>query len=478
MSNIWQRLRAAVWPPAPMAATGYRAAVSDGRSGRPAYASGMGALTTLPREQSLELLDQYVKRIPLMMRTVQILAGFCGCPEFKGPTDAISEELELWASTVRYGRVGQGLGPFIRDHLGQTLIFGFGVGEAEVNMVRRDVSALWSYRSRGCGFKSTPDGELEILQQQAGKGLVTLNPETTILSVNNPQGCDPNGQSLFLACPTFAQSWLDITEAFQSTWRRCGTPIFHVNWEPPAEFKDPNGEIGQRVLTAMEESWNSGMKSMVVDGKPQDFFTTGKVSVLTVGADGQVIAVDVSKRAMVEELVVATGIPAWMFGYSWSSTERLSTQQADTLLTWIDCMRAQVTPGLLKLVNLRQRLMGIRGVVEIEWPDVSLQDLVETANAELATARALKEREAVAEKLWRNGVYDQLRYAEAVTGEAMVVNAMGDPYTAPSPMGGTDPAGGVTDPANDQSGQNRYDLKALIGIEEHAAYPGWGCRGH
>lgn len=469
--------------PAPVA---YRAAVNVGRVGRPGYASGLGSFGTLPREQSLQMMAQFYAGIPVYKRAIQILVGFCGMPLFEGDEAAVKDLIE-WSTNVQYGRIGRGLGAWQRDYLGQCLKYGYGVGEAEIGAARKEVSALWVYRSPTCGFKSNEFGELEIIQQQAGRGMgVTLNPETTVLTVNDPEGCDPNGQPLFMACPTFAQIWLEVASSYRSTWRRCGIPVFHIHTRLPDTLDDPEGEIASEVNSAVEAQWNAGIKSQVVDGRAQDFFTasTGEASVKTVGSDGQLIDIQIAKRNIVEELVVATGIPPWMLGYSWSTTERLSTQQADTLLAWIDCMRAAATPGLRQIIELRQRLAGKRGKVSLRWPDVNLQDLTETATAALNEARALESKEKVATSLWRNGVFDQAAYAEFVTGEAGVVTAMTEPFVSPTPF--SDSGGDGSGPGNDGGQQQNGlrlppltpELRAKILAEADAEYPGLGRCAH
>ena len=65
----------------------------------------------------------------------------------------------------------------------------------------------------------------------------------------------------------------------------------------------------------------------------------GDVDVKVIGADGPILDSQVPVRQILEQLVARTGIPPFMLGLSWSSTERMSTQQADLLTSEITAIR-------------------------------------------------------------------------------------------------------------------------------------------
>lgn len=66
-------------------------------------------------------------------------------------------------------------------------------------------------------------------------------------------------------------------------------------------------------------------------GVVRDFVAVGDVSVKVIGADGPVLDAAVPVRQLLEQLVAKTGLPPFLLGLSWSSTERMSAQQADLL---------------------------------------------------------------------------------------------------------------------------------------------------
>ena len=124
------------------------------------------------------------------------------------------------------------------------------------------------------------------------------------------------------------------------------------------------------------------------NGNIRDFVAVGDVDVKVIGADGPVLDSQVPVRQILEQLVARTGIPPFMLGLSWSSTERMSAQQADLLTSEITAIRRSLEPVLLRIAELWLRLKGFDDGVELCWEDIDLQDLVEEARAELYRAQA------------------------------------------------------------------------------------------
>lgn len=398
-------------------------------SGRPTYAPQLGGLTSaLGQAFSYSLMGELKRQIPLIAETVRILAGFVGQPEFVGADDAHTAELNLWRDTVGYGRIGSGLTALVQDHLGQAIYYGSGVGEAEIAPSRDEIARIFSYATPALSYEAAPNGEIAIVQYQAG-GRVTLSPVTTFLSVLDAEGSDPRGQGLFMACPTAAQVWTEAMFAHRSTVRRCGIPIFHVNWENSEEFSDPDGSLMDEIVGEMEAKWNEAVRSQAEEGKAKDFYSAGKVTVTTIGADGQEWSIEVTKRQFMEEVIVASGIPPFLFGYAWSTTERMSRVQMDKFTSQVKRLRRTVEPAIRKVTALRQQLRADKRPWDLEWPEVNLQDALEQARAEDACAAARVKEEAWARTLWTNGVFDQLDYAEHVTGERAVRVPMPEPHS-------------------------------------------------
>ena len=120
----------------------------------------------------------------------------------------------------------------------------------------------------------------------------------------------------------------------------------------------------------------------------KDFVSVGDVSIRVIGADCPVPDSEVPVRQMLEQILAKTGLPPFLLGLSWSSTERMSAQQADLLTSELEAYRAILTPVLRKILRTFLRLSGFSDEVQIEWNDVTLQDEVELARARLYDAQA------------------------------------------------------------------------------------------
>lgn len=71
-----------------------------------------------------------------------------------------------------------------------------------------------------------------------------------------------------------------------------------------------------------------------------------------------------------------------MLGLNWSSTERMSAQQADLLTTEMTAIRRSLLPVLERICSLWLRLHGYGCGFQVVWDDINLQDLLEEAKAD------------------------------------------------------------------------------------------------
>ena len=124
------------------------------------------------------------------------------------------------------------------------------------------------------------------------------------------------------------------------------------------------------------------------NGSVRDFVAVGDVEIKVIGADNQVLDSEVPVRQILEQLIARTGIPPFMLGLSWASTERMSAQQADMLTSEITAIRRTLEPMIQRICKLWLRLHGYGGQVSVEWEDINLQDIVEEARAQLYRAQA------------------------------------------------------------------------------------------
>ena len=176
---------------------------------------------------------------------------------------------------------------------------------------------------------------------------------------------------------------LKVYQAMGQNWERMGNVRFAVVCKPTAEELPYVQERCQQ----MAREWSAAMQS-TKNGMVKDFVVAGDVEIKVIGADNQILDSEVPVRQILEQLIARTGIPPFMLGLSWASTERMSAQQADMMTSEITAIRRTLEPVIERICRLWLRLHGYGGGVQVKWDDINLQDIVEEARAELYRAQA------------------------------------------------------------------------------------------
>ena len=137
----------------------------------------------------------------------------------------------------------------------------------------------------------------------------------------------------------------------------------------------------------MAEEWSRAMEDGK-NGTVRDFVAVGDVEIKVIGGEAPILDSQVPVRQILEQLVAKTGLPPFLLGLNWSTTERMSTQQADILTSELWALRRCVEPAVRKICRTYLALEGLDDRVEIEWNDISLQDITEESKADLYKAQA------------------------------------------------------------------------------------------
>ena len=137
----------------------------------------------------------------------------------------------------------------------------------------------------------------------------------------------------------------------------------------------------------MANAWRDAMSSK---DTIKDFVAVGDVSVKVIGADNNVLNSEIPVKQLLEQIVAKTGLPPYMLGLSWSTTERMSSQQADVLTTELEAYRRVLNPVLLKIGRRYLEIQGIPSAIEVIWDNITMQDETEMAKARLYDAQAEK----------------------------------------------------------------------------------------
>ena len=107
-----------------------------------------------------------------------------------------------------------------------------------------------------------------------------------------------------------------------------------------------------------------------------------------IGAENQLFDTNIPVRQLLEQIVAKLSIPPFLLGLQWSSTERMSVQQADILTSELEYFRRLLTPILHTIGTAVLRGAGYADDPEICWDVINLQDETELAEARLKNAQA------------------------------------------------------------------------------------------
>ena len=320
--------------------------------------------------------------IPVLDAAVGKMVRLCGGFAVKCRNPAARERLEEFLQFMPCGRGQVGMDCFLTGYLDSLLTYGRAVGELVV---------------AGQRLRAVCWGDVTTLEAQQGESPLetvlwgrdehgVLRPlpyqELLLFTVLNPEPAHPYGVSIFRGMPFLADILLKIYQTLGTNWERAGNIRYSVICKgdlDPALAQERGKQVAEEWSKAMEEGKN---------GTVRDFVAVGDVEIKVIGSESEILDSQVPVRQILEQLVAKTGLPPFLLGLNWSTTERMSTQQADILTSELWALRRAVEPAVQKICRTYLAMEGLDNRVSIEWDDISLQDITQEAQAELYKAQA------------------------------------------------------------------------------------------
>ena len=326
--------------------------------------------------------------VPILDAAIWKLVRLCGGVGVRCADPKARQGLEAFFRTVDTGWGQRGIQSFLDRYLDDLFTCGHGLGEIVLDPEGKEIAALLCADPEQVEVK-IGDSPLDFTLCRAGLGEGRALPyqELLLFTPFQPTGDAPCGVSLLRSMPFLAGILLKIFQATGQNWERAGNLRFAVVCKPG----EGEEAFAQERCGQIAQEWSAAMQAGR-EGSVRDFVAVGDVDIKVIGADGPILDSQAPVRQILEQLVARTGIPPFMLGLSWSSTERMSAQQADMLTTEITAIRRAVEPALCRVAELWLRLHRIGERAEIVWEDINLQDMVEEARAELYWAQAEKLR--------------------------------------------------------------------------------------
>ena len=298
-------------------------------------------------------------------------------------------QLNAFLQTVPTGRGQFGINAFLDCYLDSLLTCGRAIGEIVPETGTREIAALLCGQVEQIQIREG-DHPLEFLicgPDPQGRIVPLPYQNLLLFTPLNPESDNPYGVSLLRSLPFLSDILVKIYHTVGVNWERCGNVRFAVTCKTGEE----SDAMAQERSRQLAQEWSRAMRE-TREGSVRDFVAVGDVEIRAIGADNQILDSEVPVRQILEQVVAKTGIPPFMLGLNWNSTERMSSQQADLLTTEITAIRRTLTPAVDRICRLWLRMHGYTCGCEVVWDDINLQDEVEESKAELYREQARKLR--------------------------------------------------------------------------------------
>lgn len=351
------------------------------------------------KSQPFEYIENYVplsngqtrlykelrEAIPIIDAAVFKIVRLTGGFRIECSDKRVTRQINDFLTNVPVSANRFGISEFISTYFEQLLTYGTAVGEV-VTDSNGHFAALYNADPDNIELRRSDNGiDTLVCTYSAGTASPAKYQELILLSVLNPDAGRLCGNSLLKGLPFVSRILMKIFNTIGENWDRAGNIRYAVTYKPQNDVMDRAYAKDRAQQVAKE--WGEAMKS---GGPVRDFVAVGDVSIKAIGADNQILDSEIPVRQMLEQIVAKTGIPPFMLGLSWSSTERMSSQQADMLTSELEAYRRILTPVIIKICRLYLRLNGIADNPQVIWDDISLQDEVELSKARLYDAQRAK----------------------------------------------------------------------------------------
>lgn len=367
--RLWERLRSMLEQPVP-------AAVQTARRKWEPWQPMVGSEGTVYTNirQSIPLVDAALDRI------VRLLGRFTiHCEDAAALT-----ELQRFVKDVPLAGGQRGLYPFLEQYLDDLLTYGNAVGEMVLAEDYGAVAGLYNAPLQNLRVEQgdTPL-EVRFFAGVGGVGTPVPWPELILFTALRPPAGEIRGRSLLAGLPFIAEVLTKIYASIGNNFERIANLRYAVTYKPQPGEPCSTQEVAQTIAQA----WSKAMEDSR-SGQISDFVAVGDVDIRVIGADNQVLDTQVPVRQMLEQIVAKLGIPPFMLGLHWSSTERMSHQQADMLTSEMEYYRSLLTPVAERILTMHLHLCGMDVPFLLDWDTINLQDEEEMANARYTNARA------------------------------------------------------------------------------------------
>ncbi len=326
--------------------------------------------------------------IPIIDAAISKLVRLLGTFEVACTDKKAEKDLAEFLKTVPVGTFSTGINAFVSCYFDYLLTYGTAVAEIVLDR-SGNFRALYPASLSNIELSHGKSPLEYSVRTLTDKGSVPVKyPQLVLVSAINPEPDSVYGRSVLKGLPFVSDILLKIYNTIGVNWERIGNVRYAVTYRPQ---NDPGDRMyAKQRAEQVAQQWS---KTMQPSGPVKDFVAVGDVNIKVIGADNQILDSNVPVRQMLEQIVSKLGIPPFLLGLNWSSTERMSSQQADVLTSEIEYYRETLNPVLRKICSLYLKTNGYGCDFEINWNDITLQDQLQIAQSEYYNAQTEKLRD-------------------------------------------------------------------------------------
>lgn len=322
--------------------------------------------------QSVPIIDAALCKIVRLIGNFRIVVDNPQCQK-------IADD---FVNNVRINGSAIGMNNFIYTYLDSLLTYGEAVGEMIPDANANGIVALYNASLDDVEIKANKSPlDLIVCKNELGVVTPVKYQHLVMATLLNQKPGTVCGTSILSGLPFVSSILLRIFSSIKTNWERVGDIRFAVTYNP-----DDGNTFTEENARLIADEWKKAMRSDSVC----DFVSVGDVNIRVIGAENQMPDCEIPVRTILEQLIAKLGIPPFLLGLSWSSTERMSEQQADILTSELEYYRSVVESVIKKIVSYHLQLSGYNCDFDIVWDYINLQDTVELSQARLNNAHAMQ----------------------------------------------------------------------------------------
>ena len=354
---------------------------------RPSF--GQGAFTSyfnswVPRNIDPAFYEILREAIPLIDAAIWKLVALEGHIIVEGNNEKLIEEIKDWIDNIKVNDMQKGLQAFHQNITNETFEQGFGLGEFIADKKRSDIVQLKIADSKTIKFARKGDS-MDIFQKADGdQDYRQLKPANLIYFSINNENQNPYGTSIMRSMEFVSKILATMHNSLLNVWERFGDPSYAIIYKTS---KRSIGEGLEARRTKIATDFDAAMRKKR-EGQSMDYVAAldkdSDISIEVIGPDGQVLELEVPARHVEEQIISKTGLPAWMLGMHWSTTERLADKEVTMLLQDIETRHAAKLPAFTRLIAILLLLRGRtwkQGDWSLKFKTANLHDIEKQARA-------------------------------------------------------------------------------------------------